>query len=175
MLELNLLLDCVEEVLPIGEEMWKQVIDMFEPLRREHNFAPRSVESYRSKFKKLKNSKKPTGSATVPEVVRRAKRISGEIADSCNVVGFDEANADEEEDGGDGQGDEMQDEPLDVASSVGPLTTPVRRHRSSSVGSERSRSSSGSSSSSATRPVRRGRGGPNPVSCASQAQQDRRR
>ncbi|KAE9022313.1 hypothetical protein PR002_g12010 [Phytophthora rubi] len=75
----------VEQFLPLGAAQWDEVQYAF-----NRNFPAewpqRDAESLRRKFFALKNTRKPTGDATCPPEVRRAKAIYRDIEGKCSVV-----------------------------------------------------------------------------------------
>ena len=62
-IEVDVLLDLVESILPMGHEQWDKVAVGF---REKFTQTNRDTESLRCKFKALKNSKKPTGDPSCP-------------------------------------------------------------------------------------------------------------
>jgi hypothetical protein len=86
--ELNTLLTLLEEKLPIGGDQWDTV--MLEYNRNVPKERARDVDSLRTKFKGLKNKKKPTGDPDCPEEVRRAKRIDYAMQQRIGVEDFDD-------------------------------------------------------------------------------------
>jgi hypothetical protein len=68
--EVDLLLTLVESLLPKGGDDWERLTMEF---NRKVGLRSREMESLRTKFKSLKNKKKPTGDC--PEEVRRAKHV----------------------------------------------------------------------------------------------------
>ena len=77
--ELRVLLDIMEEILPIGNDEWEQVKTAhYETMIEEigHDVAQeRSIDSIKCKFASLHNNKKPTGDPTCPPEVCQAKYI----------------------------------------------------------------------------------------------------
>ena len=75
--EIDLLLSLVEERLPLGGNEWDTLSLQYNVRRAmDLQWAPeRDPDSCRTKFKTLKNVKKPTGDPTCPPNVRKAKRI----------------------------------------------------------------------------------------------------
>ncbi len=82
------MLDKTEIVLPYGGNMWDDV-------ERQYNtglpifMAPRTADSCKTKFNKLKSIRKPTGDPSCPPEVRRAKNIQRAIENSMGVANFD--------------------------------------------------------------------------------------
>lgn len=78
-----------------GMYMWERVANAYnskeERVKRQMGSMPvRDVDSIRSKWKSLKNSKKPTGEPDCPKEVRRAKRIFREIETGAGVFNMDD-------------------------------------------------------------------------------------
>ena len=83
-----------------GMYMWERVEHAYnskeERLKRHMGSMPvRDVESIRSKWKSLKNSKKPTGDPDCPKEVRRAKRIAWDIETGAGVFNLDDDEFDD--------------------------------------------------------------------------------
>ncbi|KAE9028472.1 hypothetical protein PR003_g17185 [Phytophthora rubi] len=91
----------VEQFLPLGAAQWDEVQYAF-----NRNFPAewpqRDAESLRRKFFALKNTRKPTGDATCPPEVRRAKAIYRDIEGKCSVVELEDEVAAVEAEGGTG-------------------------------------------------------------------------
>ena len=65
--EINILLNIIEDVVPIGSEEWKQV----ETRHRQHYpQLDRSRDTLKRKFRQLYGSRPGTGNPTIPEEVR---------------------------------------------------------------------------------------------------------
>jgi hypothetical protein len=62
--------------------------------RRMQAMPVRDVDSIRTKWKALKNCKKPTGDPDCPKEVRRAKRIQREIENGAGVFNLDDSDDD---------------------------------------------------------------------------------
>ena len=77
--ELDFLLTCVEEVLPLGQQHWAEVANKYETWRKVQDETYRDIDSLKMKFDKLSRLKKPTGSADCPPAARRAKKIARAI------------------------------------------------------------------------------------------------
>lgn len=91
------MLQVVDKIRPRGSYQWDQVEDDYNRARPLRSIA-RDKESIRTKFKSLKNAKKPTGDATCPEPVRIAKTIAKEIEREASVF---KMGSDDEEEGSD--------------------------------------------------------------------------
>jgi hypothetical protein len=86
-----------------GSYMWERVEHAYnskeERLKRHMGSMPvRDVDSIRSKWKSLKNSKKPTGDPDCPKEVRRAKRIAWDIETGTGVFNLDDDDSCSEDD-----------------------------------------------------------------------------
>lgn len=103
--ELDILLTLVEERLPFGQEEWDSLA--LEYHRRLSRFTDdpytRNGMSLRTKFKHLKNKRKPTGDPTCPPEVVRAKRAYRAIESRMEVVNL---NDDGDDNGPDSQEDD---------------------------------------------------------------------
>jgi len=167
--EISILLDAVEEYLPIGQNDWEMVERMHS---RYYPQSGRTKESLKRKFIQLYLTKIPTGDPKCPDDVRRAKHLLEEIkkrSDLSDGEGggddADEGNGDdsEEEDeggadeiGGQGSNEEnphLQETPAqppavtvtttDNIRPMSPFTAePVSRTGSKSIGSKKKTSSS---------------------------------
>ena len=81
--EKNILLDIIEKHLPVGNAMWDVVYNDFE---RSMPGTTRDVKSIRECYRRMINSKMPTGDPRCPTDIRRAKRIQYAIH-SQNAIG----------------------------------------------------------------------------------------
>ena len=77
--EVDLLLDLIDEVEPLGQDHWNILWTQYEVRRKIHGYPERDTDSLRQKFKQLRNVHKPTGDPSCPEAVRRAKRIFAKV------------------------------------------------------------------------------------------------
>ncbi len=66
------MLDEVEKRLPIGMDEWDDLA--LQVNSQVGNNQAKTADSYKNKFKALKNKKKPTGNALIPPHNLRAKR-----------------------------------------------------------------------------------------------------
>ena len=68
--------------------------------RRAEDFSwpQRETESYKAKYCKLRNAKKPTGDPTIPDDVKFAKKIARRIEVKFAAIQFDGESEDEDED-----------------------------------------------------------------------------
>jgi hypothetical protein len=76
LLEIGILLDEIEDVLPISASQWQHVAGTHIARFPEYN---RNVLSLRRKFNDLCNEKIPTGDPVCPPEVRRAKHLRRQI------------------------------------------------------------------------------------------------
>ena len=80
--EINILLNIIDDVIPIGSEEWKEV----ERRHRQHYpQLDRSRDTLKRKFRQLYGSRPRTGNPTIPEEVRKAKDILEAIKSKQNV------------------------------------------------------------------------------------------
>ena len=91
-LEISVMLDLVEALLPMGQDDWMELA--LQHNRHMLSFNPtgnsaRTHESLKQKFKTLKNSKKPTGDPDCPPEIVRAKRCSRDIEQNMAVADMD--------------------------------------------------------------------------------------
>jgi hypothetical protein len=87
--ELQMLLDLLDDLLPIGPDEWQEVCD-------QHNRNAgciRDVQSIRRKFNKLVKEKIRTGDPDCPPLIRQAKRIQQAIVSRADAA----SEADEED------------------------------------------------------------------------------
>ena len=92
--EVEFLLDCIEIVLPIGEEDWSRVLESHNGTYPERK---RDVLSIRRKFQKLYRKTGGTGNPTCHKNVREARRIRNliiEKADAGNLTSESEEGED---------------------------------------------------------------------------------
>lgn len=94
--EIGIMLDAIEEYLPIGQNDWEFVERMHS---RYYPQAGRTKESLKRKFQQLHLTKIPTGDPKCPDNVKRAKYLMEEIKKRAELS-----------DGGDNQEDEDDEE-----------------------------------------------------------------
>lgn len=97
----ELLLDIIEEVLPVGNEDWQVVAARYRS--RSSEIAFRSAEDIKRHYmdKLCMKFKKPTGASTLPPLAHRAQELYSRILtkESCGVFGdSDEYNEGSDED-----------------------------------------------------------------------------
>jgi hypothetical protein len=101
--EVNLLLDQILEILPCGGNEWESVSVLYNSNRLAW-MSDRDGESCKTKFKSLKNVKKPTGDPTCPPNVKRAKRIQYQIESKISVATMDDIANDHNDSEADNEG-----------------------------------------------------------------------
>lgn len=167
--EISILLDAVEEYLPIGQNDWEMVERMHSCYYPQSG---RTKESLKRKFIQLYLTKIPTGDPKCPDDVRRAKHLLEEIKKRSDLSdgegGGDDAyegngdDSEEEDEGGadetGGQGSNEENPHLQETPAQPPAVTvtttdnirpmspftaePVSRTGSKSIGSKKKTSSS---------------------------------
>jgi hypothetical protein len=80
--ELETFLEFNEEHLPIGQMEWETVEQRHSLLYPEQQ---RTIESLKRKFRKLYNTKAPTGNPNIPPHIRKAKELKQKINDRAEV------------------------------------------------------------------------------------------
>ncbi|KAE8989106.1 hypothetical protein PR003_g22372 [Phytophthora rubi] len=80
--DLTALLDESARVLPTGANEWDMVLENYLIYAERTHRAVRGVTSIKKKFQALLNCSKPTGGASCPDYVRRARRIQLAIEES---------------------------------------------------------------------------------------------
>jgi hypothetical protein len=76
---INILLDLVEELKPIGRDHWDNVAIAYNRKALANQWAERDRDSLKTKFSNLSRSTKPTGDPHCPPEVIRAKRLQNMI------------------------------------------------------------------------------------------------
>ncbi|KAE8908733.1 hypothetical protein PF005_g20465 [Phytophthora fragariae] len=99
--QVDRMLAFVETFLPLGTAQCDGVQYAFNR-NIPAEWPQRDPESLRRKFFALKNTRKPTGDATCPPEVRRAKAIYRDIEGKCSVVELEDEVAEVEAEGGTG-------------------------------------------------------------------------
>jgi hypothetical protein len=98
--EIVVLLNAVRSVLPLGEYHWQSVATQYNSTR-PNGSVERNTDSCKTKFKALKNTRKPTGVAGMPWDVNEAKEIQRLIEAKMCTAEMDDPSA------VDGDGDEV--------------------------------------------------------------------
>ena len=80
--EIDILLNIINDVLPIGTEEWKEVETLHRQNDPQHD---RSRETVNGKFRQLYSTRPDTGNRTIPEAVWKAKNILEDIKSKQNV------------------------------------------------------------------------------------------
>eukprot|EP00644_Phytophthora_capsici_P016233 jgi/Phyca11/117800/e_gw1.34.357.1 len=83
------MLRLVEKVLPLGKGEWERLAASFNA-SKPRGAPERDYESLRRKFKQLYSTRKPTGVATMPPHVQKAKEAKQAIHDKANVIELDD-------------------------------------------------------------------------------------
>ena len=139
--EISILLDAVEEYLPIGQNDWEMVERMH---GRYFPQAGRTRESLKRKFIQLYGTKIPTGDPKCPDDIKRAKYLFEEIKkrselsdgggdDGDQYDGGEEEEEDADEEGGGDEGREANggaDNEEIVEAAPAPAVTVVTTNRS---------------------------------------------
>ncbi|KAI0648374.1 hypothetical protein C8Q79DRAFT_572296 [Trametes meyenii] len=101
--DVDTLLDLVQNELPVGQRAWERITEQFNEWAQDNGRPPRSQKPLKSKFSSLVSTPKPTGSATVPANVKRAKKLENQINEKVHLGVIDDAEmadtADVEESG----------------------------------------------------------------------------
>jgi hypothetical protein len=99
------LITLLEEIHPIGPEMWDQVVSHYNDKYVEPNQRTTcNKDGLCTQYYKIYKTAKPMGNPTCPEYVRRAKKLKREIEDEVAITGID--NEDSESAASDIQADE---------------------------------------------------------------------
>lgn len=95
--EVSILLNLVENVLPLGYQEWSIVTSQYSEWQTKNDTPVRDLQILKSKFDKLVNAKKPTGSPDCPDPVRRAKNIAKSMQSRCAAapLGVEDSSEDE--------------------------------------------------------------------------------
>jgi len=84
--ECTALLQCIQAVLPIGNEQWQMVAELH---GNQYSHCNRTAESIRRKFSALANVQPGSGNPTVPPLILRAKQIREAINFKAGVTDAD--------------------------------------------------------------------------------------
>jgi hypothetical protein len=88
------LITLLEEIRPVGPEMWDQVVSRYNDKYAEPNQrTTRDKDGLRTQYYKMYKTAKPTGDPTCPEYVRRAKKLKREIEDEVAMTGIDDEDS----------------------------------------------------------------------------------
>lgn len=94
--EVVVLLSAVRSVLPLGEYHWQSVATQYNSTR-PNGSVERNTDSCKTKFKALKNTRKPTGVAGMPWDVNEAKEIQRLIEAKMCTAEMDDFDGDGDE------------------------------------------------------------------------------
>ncbi|KIY47574.1 hypothetical protein FISHEDRAFT_27910, partial [Fistulina hepatica ATCC 64428] len=89
------LLDCVEQLLPVGAKGWEQLAVEFNVWAVENGRPERLTKSLEAKFKAWLRTTKPTGDADCPPEIERAHELEYLINSKAETRDLDD---DEDED-----------------------------------------------------------------------------
>ena len=95
--------------MEIGGNRWNQVAEEFAAISIRNKWPPRDEESIKSKFKNLKNVRKPTGDPNCLAEVKRAKRIQVEIDKAEAVLNLGETYEEDEFDDDENEEDDEEE------------------------------------------------------------------
>ncbi|KAG6808002.1 hypothetical protein H0H92_005725 [Tricholoma furcatifolium] len=90
--DIDMLLDIVEERLPIGGNSWNSCANEFCDWAKENGRPIRTVKSLEAKYKQLVKTSKPTGDAECPPHVERAHQIENAINEKAGTRDLDDAD-----------------------------------------------------------------------------------
>ncbi|ETV78927.1 hypothetical protein H257_07717 [Aphanomyces astaci] len=105
----DLMLDKVESILPMGKNAWRKVEVEFNTAASV--FPHRDAESLKCKYQQLRNNPKPTSDPECPMDVRRAKRIARDIDNKTDVLAREDDCEVDDEVGSIGNGQNNQTKP----------------------------------------------------------------
>ena len=78
-IEIDMLLDIVAEIEPLGANMWAEVHERYNQWAMAQSYPMRDADMLKQKFDRLANEKKPTGNPRCPAPVRKAKQVARNI------------------------------------------------------------------------------------------------
>jgi hypothetical protein len=85
------LITLLEEIRPVGPEMWDQVISRYNDEYAEPNQrTTRDKDGLRTQYYKMYKTAKPMGDPTCPKYIRRAKKLKHKIEDEVAMMGIDD-------------------------------------------------------------------------------------
>ncbi|KLO06854.1 hypothetical protein SCHPADRAFT_945751 [Schizopora paradoxa] len=94
------LLDLVRQELPLGQNGWNHVADLFNVWAGANSFSDRNPMALRKRFQSLVNQTKPTGQPEMLECVALAKDIDQEIRAQVETIDLDDDDWNEAYDSG---------------------------------------------------------------------------
>ena len=77
--EISMLLDVIQEILPLGKNEWVAAHEVYKKWARENGYQERDNAMIKQKFDRMTSEKKPTGVGQCPSPIRRAKKIAQDI------------------------------------------------------------------------------------------------
>ncbi|KAI5991705.1 hypothetical protein F5J12DRAFT_727258, partial [Pisolithus orientalis] len=75
MSDMNMLLDCIEEELPLGQQGWQVVATKFNKWASKNGYPDCKVSSLETKYKQLVKTPKPTSTGVCPPEILWAHHI----------------------------------------------------------------------------------------------------
>ncbi|PLW47042.1 hypothetical protein PCASD_03912 [Puccinia coronata f. sp. avenae] len=93
------LVDAVKSVLPLGNQEWARVADIYNEYAAENGRASRELDPLKLKFRALVNSPKPTGDPDCKAHIRAAKETQREMDKRAHVLALNDVESDDEENG----------------------------------------------------------------------------
>ena len=116
--ETTTLLKAIEEILPIDEEVWNEVHDVF-----NSKHIPHGVEGLKRKFNKLANKPVCTVNPNMPEDVRLTKSIKSKLFCHSGATNLSEEEEEDEEEEEEYINDDNNTETVDENPPSQPLIT----------------------------------------------------
>lgn len=83
--DVHLLLDIVNNILPLGNKKWAVVAEPYNDYSFSRSRIRRDIDSLKGKFEKLSDIKKQTGDPSCPKNVQCAKQIARDIIRRVDV------------------------------------------------------------------------------------------
>ncbi|KAJ8588986.1 hypothetical protein M405DRAFT_881852 [Rhizopogon salebrosus TDB-379] len=97
-LDKKILLNMVEEELPLGQRGWQAIYLKFSQWAKANGRPERKVTSLETKFKQLVKTTKPTGNGVCPPEVKRAHQIDGLINERAGTRDLNDTDFDANDD-----------------------------------------------------------------------------
>jgi hypothetical protein len=86
------ILDLVEKHQPVGQDQWDTVSFKYGKICEKEGWEEKDGESLKAKFRGLVTTKKPTGEASIPTPIKRAKAINRDILNNVKAVNLESGN-----------------------------------------------------------------------------------
>ncbi|KIN98831.1 hypothetical protein M404DRAFT_76447, partial [Pisolithus tinctorius Marx 270] len=83
--DMNVLLEYVEEELPLGQQGWQVVTAKFNKWASQHGWPDQKTMSLETKFKQLVRTPKPTGTGVCPPEVLQAHHVDDLINEQAGT------------------------------------------------------------------------------------------